>query len=135
MRFRAVFRVLGSPGGPAGRFPLPRAPAERAVYAVDGRIAVGPGADAAVYDPGRLLVFAPRAEIVLEARDGPARLMALGGEPLDGPRHVWWNIVASSRERIEQAKDDWKNGRFALVPQEHEFIPLPPEPNRPVSYP
>ncbi|HUP09231.1 MAG TPA: pirin family protein [Caldimonas sp.] len=120
---------------PGGRFRLPAKAVERAAYAVEGRIAVGTGADATVYDAGRLLVFAPRADIVLEARDGPARLMALGGEPLDGPRHVWWNFVSSSRERIEQAKAEWKNGRFAPVPGEHEFIPLPEEPGRPVTYP
>ena len=117
------------------RFRLPTAPVERAAYAVDGRIAVGTGAQSVVYDAGQLLVFAPRAEIVLEARDGRARVMMLGGEPLDGPRYVWWNFVASSRERIEQAKDDWKQGRFPAVPAEHEFIPLPEEPHRSVTYP
>jgi len=117
------------------RFRLPRAPVERAAYVVDGRLAVGTGAQASVHDAGRLLVLAPRADIVIEARDGPVRLMALGGEPLDGPRYVWWNFVASSRERIDAAKADWKAGRFASVPGEHEFIPLPEEPPRPVTYP
>ena len=51
--------------------------------------------------------------------------MLLGGEPMDGPRHVWWNFVSSRKERIEQAKDDWKKARFAAVPGETEFIPLP----------
>ena len=51
--------------------------------------------------------------------------MLLGGAPLDGPRFVWWNFVASTRERIEQAKSDWREGRFANVPGETEFIPLP----------
>jgi len=54
-----------------------------------------------------------------------ARVLLLGGAPLDGPRHVWWNFVSSSQERIEQAKADWKGGRFPLVPYETEFIPLP----------
>jgi redox-sensitive bicupin YhaK (pirin superfamily) len=55
-----------------------------------------------------------------------ARLMLLRGEPMDGPRHLWWNIVSSSKERIEQAKEDWRQRRFALVPgEEKEFIPLP----------
>jgi len=49
----------------------------------------------------------------------------LGGDALEGPRHIWWNFVSSSKERIEQAKADWKSGRFAPVPNEHEFIPLP----------
>jgi redox-sensitive bicupin YhaK (pirin superfamily) len=51
--------------------------------------------------------------------------MFLGGDALEGPRHIWWNVVSSNKERIEQAKQDWKTGRFAPVPHEHEFIPLP----------
>ena len=73
---------------------------------------------------GQLLVFRPGAEIVLTAPAG-ARLMLLGGAPVDGPRHIWWNFVASSPERIEAAKADWKAGRFAQVVGETEFIPLP----------
>ena len=58
--------------------------------------------------------------------DEPSRLMLLGGAPLDGDRHIWWNFVSSSKERIERAKDDWRNGRFGKVPgDEKEFIPLP----------
>jgi redox-sensitive bicupin YhaK (pirin superfamily) len=56
---------------------------------------------------------------------GPARVLLLGGAPLDGPRHLWWNFVSSSAERIEQAKADWREGRFPRVPGETEFIPLP----------
>ena len=56
----------------------------------------------------------------------PARLVVLGGAPLDGPRHIWWNFVSSSRERLEQAKADWKEGRFAkVIHDERERIPLP----------
>mgnify|MGYP003615332925 CR=1 FL=1 len=55
-------------------------------------------------------------------------MMFLGGDALEGPRHIWWNFVSSSRERIEQAKQDWKTGRFAAVPSETEFIPLPDHP-------
>jgi redox-sensitive bicupin YhaK (pirin superfamily) len=55
----------------------------------------------------------------------PARIALVGGAPLDGERHLWWNFVSSSRERIERAKEDWKHGRFAPVPGESEFIPLP----------
>ena len=51
--------------------------------------------------------------------------MLLGGAPADGPRHIWWNFVSSSKERIEKAKSDWKEGRFAKVPGDIEFIPLP----------
>ena len=58
-----------------------------------------------------------------------AKLVVLGGEPMDGPRHIWWNFVSSSKERIEQAKQDWKRDRFGVaVPGEHEFIPLPEGP-------
>ena len=65
----------------------------------------------------------------------PARVMLLGGEPLDGRRHIWWNFVSSSYERIEQAKDDWREGRFAPVPDENEFIPLPESGPVVVRYP
>ena len=54
------------------------------------------------------------------------RVMLLGGEPMDGPRYIWWNLVSSSKERLEAAKDDWKQARFAIVPgDETDFIPLP----------
>ena len=74
----------------------------------------------------QLLVFRPGDRIAVRATR-PARLMYLGGAALDGPRYIWWNFVSSRRERIEQAKDDWKTGRFASVPNESEFIPLPEE--------
>jgi redox-sensitive bicupin YhaK (pirin superfamily) len=61
---------------------------------------------------------------VLAGAEG-ARLMLLGGAPMDGPRHIWWNFVSSSKERIEKAKADWKEGRFGSVPGDPEFIPLP----------
>jgi hypothetical protein len=61
--------------------------------------------------------------------------MLLGGAALDGPRHIHWNFVSSSRERIEQARSDWREGRFAPVPDETERIPLPPDPLTPVRYP
>ena len=76
------------------------------------------------FEPGRLLVFSSGDEITIEAVSA-ARFVLFGGEPLDSPRHVWWNFVSSSRERIEQAKGDWKDGRFASVPGDSEFIPLP----------
>ena len=56
---------------------------------------------------------------------GTVILLRGGGDALEGPRHIWWNFVSSSKERIEQAKQDWKTGKFAPVPREHEFIPLP----------
>src|ERR1700730_4291383 len=71
-----------------------------------------------------LLVFHPGDRITARATR-PARLMFLGGAALEGPRYIWWNFVSSRRERIEQAKEDWKTGKFAPVPGETEFIPLP----------
>jgi hypothetical protein len=62
--------------------------------------------------------------------------MLCGGAPIDGPRHVWWNFVSSSRDRIQQAKEDWAAGRFILPPDDRsEFIPLPTVPPKTVSYP
>jgi redox-sensitive bicupin YhaK (pirin superfamily) len=93
---------------------------ERAAYIVDGAVEI----DGQDFDAGRLLVFAPGARPTIKAPNG-ARLVLLGGEPMDGPRELWWNFVSSTPERIEQAKADWKAGRFAAVPGETEFIPLP----------
>ena len=95
---------------------------ERAVYVISGALAVE--GQSGQFDAGELVIFKPDAEIVLQAK-GPARIMLVGGEPLDGPRHIYWNFVSSSRERIEQAKEDWRHGRFESVPGESEFIPLP----------
>jgi redox-sensitive bicupin YhaK (pirin superfamily) len=93
---------------------------ERAIYVIDGRIEIDGGS----YDAGQMILLRPGGTIVSTA-DQPSRLLLLGGAALDGPRHLWWNFVSSSRERIEQAKDDWRNGRFASVPGETDFIPLP----------
>ena len=72
-----------------------------------------------------MLVFAKGAEVILHATVA-ARIALLGGAPLQGERHIWWNFVSSSTERIEQAKREWKGGRFPKVPgDETEFIPLP----------
>ena len=94
--------------------------AERGIYLLDGDVDI----HGQRFEPGRLLVFSSGDEITIKALPA-ARILLFGGEPLDGPRHVWWNFVSSSRERIEQAKADWKNGRFAPVPGDSEFIPLP----------
>ena len=95
---------------------------ERAVYVVSGDVeAIG---QAGGFAAGELVVFKPGAEVVLRAKDA-ARLMLLGGEPLAEQRHIFWNFVSSSPERIEQAKADWKAQRFDRVPAENEFIPLP----------
>jgi redox-sensitive bicupin YhaK (pirin superfamily) len=93
---------------------------ERAVYLVDGTVDIV----GQIFQPGCLLVFSPGDAIGVKATDA-ARMLLFGGEPMDGPRYLWWNFVSSSRERIEQAKADWRDGRFAAVPGETEFIPLP----------
>lgn len=93
---------------------------ERAVYVVKGEIDVAGD----VFAAPRLLIFRPGDRITIRATK-PTRLMMLGGAALEGPRHIWWNFVSSSKERIEQAKEDWRSGRFAAVPDETEFIPLP----------
>jgi redox-sensitive bicupin YhaK (pirin superfamily) len=95
---------------------------ERAAWVAEGRIEVGGD----VFDAGQLLVFRPGEVVAIKALNR-ARLILFGGEPMDA-RHVWWNFVSSSAERIEQAKADWKAGRFGKVPgDETEFIPLPAE--------
>jgi redox-sensitive bicupin YhaK (pirin superfamily) len=93
---------------------------ERAAYLVEGEVEI----DGQVYEPGRLLVFAPGAKPTIRAKSS-AHFVLIGGEPMDGPRHLWWNFVSSSEDRIEQAKRDWKANNFAAVPGETEFIPLP----------
>ncbi len=102
------------------RLSLPREHPERALYILDGALIVA-GEE---YGAHRMLVFRPEDVIVIEAA-APTRALLLGGEPLDGPRHLWWNFVSSRRERIEQAKEDWRSGRFGTIPGETEFIPLP----------
>ena len=93
---------------------------ERAVYLLEGSVEIA----GQPFEPGRLLVFSSGDEITVKA-SSTVRLLLFGGEPLDGPRYLWWNFVSSSRERIERAKADWKAGRFAPVPGDAEFIPLP----------
>jgi len=94
---------------------------ERAIYIAAGRIDIA----GVSFEAGQLLVLHPGDRISILAETN-ARLMLIGGEPLDGPRHIWWNFVSSDPDRIRAAKEDWKLGRFALVPgDEKEFIPLP----------
>ncbi len=104
--------------------------AERALYVVEGSLVV---ADAQI-DAGMMLVFTPGVPLVIVAAT-PSRVMLLGGEPLDGPRFVWWNFVSSRKERIREAAEDWKAQRFATVPGETEFIPLPERSPGVVDYP
>jgi redox-sensitive bicupin YhaK (pirin superfamily) len=97
--------------------------AERAAYVAEGEIAAGGD----VVGAGTLAVFAAGGAIALRART-PSRVMILGGAPMDGERLIWWNFVSSSAERIERAKDEWREGRWAKVPGDPEFIPLPDDP-------
>lgn len=95
--------------------------AQRAAYLLEGAVDCA----GARHAPPLMLVFDSKARAVITARE-PARLLLIGGEPLDGERHIWWNLVSSSAERIEQAKRDWQAGRFPQIPGDSdEFIPLP----------
>lgn len=94
---------------------------ERAVYVISGEIDIA----GQKFGEGRLLIFRPGDRISILALS-MARVMLLGGEPMDGPRHIWWNFVSSSKDRIAAAKADWKAGRFTPVPTDSkEFIALP----------
>ena len=102
---------------------LPAEYPERAAYVATGEVEV----EGATYGPGKMLIFAPGGAIGVRALT-PSTLMLLGGEPV-GPRFVEWNFVSSSRERIEQAKADWRAGRMKLPDADHaDWIPLPPDP-------
>lgn len=115
------------------RISIPAEYAEQAMYVVQGKIALERDGE---FDAGQLLVTKPKTVLTVQAVGGPARVMLLGGEPMESPRFLTWNFVSSSAERIEQAKEDWQQQRFAKVPgDEKEFIPLPDLPGRPVSYP
>jgi redox-sensitive bicupin YhaK (pirin superfamily) len=110
--------VIMSPGATVV---LPDEHEERAAYVTSGAVTC----EGQRFGVGQMAIFAPGARALLHA-EAPARVMLLGGAPLDGERHVWWNFVSSSPARIEQAKRDWKEGRFGVVPgDETEFIPLP----------
>jgi redox-sensitive bicupin YhaK (pirin superfamily) len=93
---------------------------QRALYVLDGEAQLD-GADI----PRQHLVLLDRGANHRLRATTPVKAMLLGGEPLDGPRHMWWNFVSSSKDRIEQAKLDWREGRFGPVPGDDEFIPLP----------
>jgi redox-sensitive bicupin YhaK (pirin superfamily) len=103
---------------------------ERAIYTVTGDVEIAGD----VFGPAQLLVFRPGDRITIRAKID-ARFMALGGDPMDGPRHIWWNFVSSRKDRIEQAKADWKMGKFDSVPGDSEFIPLPEPDHEVARYP
>jgi redox-sensitive bicupin YhaK (pirin superfamily) len=102
------------------RFVVPKDIEERALYVIQGSVQVGN----TVVEAGTMAVLQPASEIVIAALS-QSHCMVLGGSKLAGPRYLYWNFVSSRQERIEQAKDDWRHGRFAKVPGDTEFIPLP----------
>ena len=112
------------------RFNLPEEHSERGVYIAKGSIEIS----GRIYTSGQMIVFSKTEQPVMTATEA-STLMLLGGEPL-GERFIWWNFVSSSRERIEQAKSDWKEGRILLPPTDNEeFIPLPQNNSRPSAPP
>jgi redox-sensitive bicupin YhaK (pirin superfamily) len=105
---------------PGATVPLDPDYEERAIYLVEGEVEIAGD----TFEGARLLVFRPGDRITVRANTR-ARMMFLGGSTMEGPRYIWWNFVSSRKERIEEAKEDWRSGRFAPVPGETEFIPLP----------
>lgn len=117
--------------GAGGAIPLEEDADERAVMLVWGEASV----DGHALKEFELAVLQPGRDMTLESKSG-ARVMLLGGEAFETKRHAWWNFVSSSRERINQAKNDWREGRFPKVPgDEEEFIPLPEGAPKTVTYP
>lgn len=107
---------------------LPPEYSERSIYIVKGSLEVGGN----TYTSGQLLVFKKKTDPKIKSLEN-STLMLMGGEPL-GERFIWWNFVSSRKERIEQAKEDWKQGRIILPPNDNkEFIPLPDDKSRPAS--
>jgi len=112
------------------RFGLPQGHSERGAYIVRGSVEV----NGVIYKEGQLLVFTKGVDPLIIAKE-QTTLMMLGGEHL-GERYIWWNFVSSSRDRIEQAKEDWKQGRIDLPPMDNEeFVPLPEDKSRPAGGP
>lgn len=112
----------------AGRsMPIDATCEERALYTISGTIKIAGDS----FEAGQLLILRPGDAITLSATTN-ARVMLFGGAPMEGPRYIWWNFVSSRPERIEQAKEEWRRGRFDTVPgDEADFIPLPQEPTKP----
>ena len=109
---------------PNAALPIDAGHEERALYLIDGTLDIAGDK----FEPGRLLVFKPGDKITVKALTD-AHFVIVGGAPMDGPRHIWWNFVSSRKERIEGAKAEWKAGHFGKVPgDEIEFIPLPETP-------
>lgn len=106
---------------PGAALQIPAEAEERAIYVLEGDVAIAGDR----FPADRLIAFKPGAEIVVSSERG-AHLMLFGGDSLGSKRYIWWNFVSSSKERIEQAKEEWRTGRFDIVPgDEEEFVPLP----------
>jgi redox-sensitive bicupin YhaK (pirin superfamily) len=121
---------------PNSALPIDVSHEERALYTIAGKVEIAGD----LFTPGQLLVLRPGdSTTVRNCGSVPARFVLVGGETMDGPRHIWWNFVSSRTERIEQAKMEWKAGRFDTVPGDaEEFIPLPerpPQEGETVRYP
>lgn len=107
---------------PGAKVQIPPETEERAIYVLEGSVTISGDR----FPADRLLVFRPGDEIVVSSEAG-AHFMLFGGASLGSPRHIWWNFVSSSRERILQAKEEWRTAKFDIVPgDEEEYIPLPP---------
>jgi redox-sensitive bicupin YhaK (pirin superfamily) len=118
---------------PGAKIDVPADYPEQAIYVTQGTLDLGRDG---LFEAGQLLVLKPGRNVTIAAHGAaPARAMLLGGEPMDGPRYLAWNFVSSSADRLEQAKEDWRAQRFAKVPDETEFIPMPDLPGKPVRYP
>lgn len=113
--------------GAGGAVDLPALMPEMAVYGVDNDLFVD-GQGLPARQMATLAAADGRQEATRISASAPARLVVIGGQPLDGPRHMWWNFVSSRKERIDQAAQDWQQGRMGQVPDETEFIPLPARP-------
>jgi redox-sensitive bicupin YhaK (pirin superfamily) len=112
------------------KFGLPGKHSERSIYIAKGRVELS----GIIYSEGKLLVFTKGVDPLIIAKENTT-LMLLGGEPV-GERYIWWNFVSSRKERIEQAKEDWKQGRIILPPNDNqEFIPLPDDKSKPAGPP
>jgi hypothetical protein len=117
-RSRLLYVEARLPAG--GRLEVP-SEEERAVYVVEGEVSVGTERATS----GRMVVFAPGSKPVVRA-EHDSRVVLIGGDRLDGPRYMFWNFISSSRERLEQARADWREGRFPKIPGDDvEFVPLP----------
>ncbi len=112
---------------PGAAIPMPDNHEDRGAYVTGGSVEIA----GQIFEPGQMMVFRPGDKVSMKAGQNGARVVLLGGATMDGPRHIWWNFVASSQDRIDAAKEawragDWAHGRFQLPPTDNaEFIPLP----------